>query len=153
VILISELLSPECIQLSLKERRKKRVIPELTALLEQAGKVSDGTALADKIIEREALASTGIGHGIAIPHCLTNLVDTTVMAFGRSVSGIPFDSADNKPAQLIFLLAGPQSATGQHLKLLSKLSRILTQQQFRTHLFKAQEAEEVIELFRRAEEA
>ncbi len=153
MILISELLSPECIQLSLKERRKKRVIPELTALLEQAGKVSDGTALADKIIEREALASTGIGHGIAIPHCLTNLVDTTVMAFGRSVSGIPFDSADNKPAQLIFLLAGPQSATGQHLKLLSKLSRILTQQQFRTHLFKAQEAEEVIELFRRAEEA
>lgn len=151
--MISELLSPECIQLSLKERRKKRVIPELTALLEQAGKVSDGTALADKIIEREALASTGIGHGIAIPHCLTNLVDTTVMAFGRSVSGIPFDSADNKPAQLIFLLAGPQSATGQHLKLLSKLSRILTQQQFRTHLFKAQEAEEVIELFRRAEEA
>lgn len=153
MISISELLSPECIQLSLKERRKKRVIPELTALLEQAGKVSDGTALADKIIEREALASTGIGHGIAIPHCLTNLVDTTVMAFGRSVSGIPFDSADNKPAQLIFLLAGPQSATGQHLKLLSKLSRILTEQQFRTHLFEAQEAEEVIELFRRAEEA
>lgn len=153
MISISELLSPECIQLSLKERRKKRVIPELTALLDQAGKVSDGTALADKIIEREALASTGIGHGIAIPHCLTNLVDTTVMAFGRSVSGIPFDSADNKPAQLIFLLAGPQSATGQHLKLLSKLSRILTEQQFRTHLFEAQEAEEVIELFRRAEEA
>lgn len=138
--------------MSLNERRKKRVIPELTAMLEQAGKVSDGTALADKIIEREALASTGIGHGIAIPHCLTQLVDTTVMAFGRSTSGIPFDSADNKPAQLIFLLAGPQSATGEHLKLLSKLSRILTEQQFRTQLLEAQQAEEVIELFQRAEE-
>ncbi len=152
MITISELLSPECIQMNLKEKRKKRVIPELTSLLEQAGKVSDGNTLADKIIEREALASTGIGHGIAIPHCLTNLVDTTVMAFGRSISGIPFDSADNKPAQLIFLLTGPQSATGAHLKLLSKLSRILTEQRFRSQLLAAQEAEEVIELFRRAEE-
>lgn len=152
MITLSELLSPECIQMNLKERRKKRVIPELTALLEQAGKVSDGNALANKIIEREALASTGIGHGIAIPHCLTNLVDTTIMAFGRSIAGIPFDSADNKPAQLIFLLAGPQSATGIHLKLLSKLSRILTEQQFRNQLLAAQEVEEVLELFRRAEE-
>ena len=121
-------------------------------MLQNAGKVSDGSALANKIIDREAMASTGIGHGIAIPHCLTNLVDTTVMAFGRSLSGVPFDSADNKPAQLIFLLAGPQSATGAHLKLLSKLSRILTEKQFRIQLLDAQEAEEVIELFRRAEE-
>ena len=149
---ISKLLSPECIQMDLNEKRKKRVIYELTDVLERAGKVSDGKALADKIIEREAMASTGIGHGIAIPHCLTNLVDTTVMAFGRNVSGIPFDSADNKPAQLIFLLAGPQAATAQHLKLLSKLSRILTEQKFRTQLLEAQDAEEVIGLFRRAEE-
>ena len=152
MISISELLSPECIQMNLTERRKKRVIPELTVMLQNAGKVSDGSALANKIIDREAMASTGIGHGIAIPHCLTNLVDTTVMAFGRSLSGVPFDSADNKPAQLIFLLAGPQSATGAHLKLLSKLSRILTEKQFRIQLLDAQEAEEVIELFRRAEE-
>src|SRR6056297_1709080 len=138
--------------MNLNEKRKKRVIPELTALLEQAGKVSDGNSLADKIIEREALASTGIGHGIAIPHCLTNLVDETVMAFGRSTNGIPFDSADNKPAQLIFLLAGPQTATSEHLKLLSKLSRLLTEQQFRAQLIEAPTAEEVIELFHRAEE-
>jgi len=149
---ITGLLSPECISLELREKRKKRVIGELTGLLQMAGKVESGKALAGKIIEREAMASTGIGHGIAIPHCLTNLVDDTVMAFGRSSTGIPFDSADNKPAQLIFLLTGPPTATSEHLKLLSKLSRLLTEQQFRTQLFEAATAEEVIELFRRAEE-
>jgi len=152
VISITGLLSPECISLELREKRKKRVIGELTGLLQIAGKVESGKALAGKIIEREAMASTGIGHGIAIPHCLTNLVDDTVMAFGRSSTGIPFDSADNKPAQLIFLLTGPQTATSEHLKLLSKLSRLLTEQQFRSQLFEAATAEEVIELFRRAEE-
>ncbi|MDZ7792723.1 MAG: PTS sugar transporter subunit IIA [Spirochaetia bacterium] len=152
MISITGLLSPECISLELHEKRKKRVIAELTDLLQSAGKVENGKALARKILEREAMASTGIGHGIAIPHCLTNLVDDTVMAFGRSTNGIPFDSADNKPAQLIFLLTGPQTATSEHLKLLSKLSRLLTEQQFRTQLFDASTAEEVIELFRREEE-
>ncbi len=153
MISITGLLSPECISLELRERRKKRVITELTNLLQSAGKVENSKALACKILEREAMASTGIGHGIAIPHCLTNLVNDTVMAFGRSTTGIPFDSADNRPAQLIFLLAGPQTATSEHLKLLSKLSRLLTEKQFRTQLFEAATAEEVIELFRRSEEA
>jgi len=152
VISITGLLSPECISLELREKRKKRVIAELSDLIQSAGKVENGKTLARKILEREAMASTGIGHGIAIPHCLTNLVDDTVMAFGRSTNGVPFDSADNKPAQLIFLLTGPQTATSEHLKLLSKLSRLLTEQQFRTQLFEAATAEEVIELFRRAEE-
>ena len=152
MISITGLLSPECISLELQEKRKKRVIAELSGLLQRAGKIENGKALAGKIIEREAMASTGIGHGIAIPHCLTNLVDETVMAFGRSTNGIPFDSADNKPAQLIFLLAGPQTATSEHLKLLSKLSRLLTEQQFRAQLIEAPTAEEVIELFHQAEE-
>ncbi|HKK65180.1 MAG TPA: PTS sugar transporter subunit IIA [Clostridia bacterium] len=152
MISITGLLSPECISLELREKRKKRVIAELSDLIQSAGKVENGKTLARKILEREAMASTGIGHGIAIPHCLTNLVDDTVMAFGRSTNGVPFDSADNKPAQLIFLLTGPQTATSEHLKLLSKLSRLLTEQQFRTQLFEAATAEEVIELFRRAEE-
>ncbi len=152
MISISELLSPECIQLEMSEKRKKRAITELTELLHGAGKVENSKALAGKIIEREAMASTGIGHGIAIPHCLTNLVDETVMAFGRSSTGIPFDSADNKPAQLIFLLAGPQAATAEHLKLLSKLSRLLTEKDFRSTLLEADGPEEVIGLFRQAEE-
>lgn len=152
MISITELLTPECIQLDLTERRKKRVIAELTGILEAAGRVRDGAALADSIIERENIASTGIGHGIAIPHCLTGLADRTVMAFGRSEAGIPFDAADNKPARLIFLLAGPRTATVEHLKLLSKLSRLLTEESFREALLDAESPEEIIELFRKGEE-
>ncbi len=152
MISITELLTPECIRLELNEKRKKRVIAELTGLLEAAGRISDGSSLADKIVERESIASTGIGHGIAIPHCLTCLVDRTVMALGRSTAGIPFDAADSKPARLIFLLAGPQSATAEHLKLLSKLSRLLTEKSFREALLTATTPEEIIELFRKGEE-
>lgn len=151
MISIVDLLSPECIQLNLAQKRKKRVIFELTAILEAAHKVRDGKALARKIVERESVSSTGIGHGVAIPHSLTELADQTVMAFGRSIPGVPFDSVDKKPARLIFLLTGPLSASGEHLKLLSRLSRLLTEQSFREGLLRAASAEEVIDLFRKGE--
>ena len=151
MISIVDLLSPECIQLNLTQKRKKRVIFELTVILEAAHKIRDGKALAKKIIERESVSSTGIGHGVAIPHSLTELAGRTAMAFGRSIPGVLFDSVDKKPAQLIFLLTGPLSATGEHLKLLSRLSRLLTEQAFRDSLLNAASPEEVIELFRKNE--
>jgi len=153
VISITELLSPECIKLELKEKRKKKVILELSKLLEQAGKVNDAKALSKKVIQREAMASTGIGHGIAIPHCLTDMVDQTVMAFGICRQGIAFDAADNRPVKLIFLLAGPPSATSEHLKLLSKLSRLLTEESFRNRIYEVETPRQLIELFRQGEEA
>ncbi|HDQ14307.1 MAG TPA: PTS sugar transporter subunit IIA [Sediminispirochaeta sp.] len=147
------MLSPECIKLELKEKRKKKVILELSKLLEQAGKVNDAKALSKKVIQREAMASTGIGHGIAIPHCLTDMVDQTVMAFGICRQGIAFDAADNRPVKLIFLLAGPPSATSEHLKLLSKLSRLLTEESFRNRIYEVETPRQLIELFRQGEEA
>lgn len=153
MISITDLLTPECIKLDLKEKRKKKVIVELSKVLEQSGKVKDAKALAKQIIQREAMASTGIGHGIAIPHCLTDMVDRTVMAFGLSRQGVAFDAADNRPVRLMFLLAGPTSATAEHLKLLSKLSRLLTEESFRNKIYEVQSPEELIELFREGEDA
>jgi mannitol/fructose-specific phosphotransferase system IIA component (Ntr-type) len=74
-----------------------------------------------------------------------------VIAFGRSEGGIPFDAADNRPVHLIFLMAGPKSATALHLQILSKLSRLLTEKDFREKLLQAKSPEEVIELFRQGE--
>jgi len=150
---IAALLSPDCILMDVQEKRKKRVIAELTDRLERTGKIENGKLLAEMVMKREAMASTGIGHGIAIPHCLFPQLRQTVIAIGRSGPGIPFDSADNKPARLIFLLAGPPDSTPEHLKLLSKLSRLLTEKDFRASLISAENPEEVIELFRRAEES
>lgn len=151
MISITEMLSQDCIKLNMEARRKKKAVIELVDLLAEAGKVGKPAELADEIIEREGLASTGIGHGIGIPHCLTNLLDRTVMAFGRSEGGIPFDAADNKPVHLLILMAGPRSATAQHLQILSKLSRLLTEKDFREKLLSAASPEDIIELFRQGE--
>lgn len=151
MISVVELLSPGCIKLDLKEARKSRVILELVELLEAAAVVSDKDALAQKILEREALGSTGIGHGVAIPHCLTSAVDRTMMAFGRSATGIHFDK-DNRQTRLIFLLAGPPTAAAEHLQLLSRLSRLLSNETFRNGLLDVATAAEVLELFGGAEE-
>ena len=151
MITLTDMLSADCIKLDMEARRKKKAVIELVDLLAEAGKIEYPAELADEIIERESLASTGIGHGIGIPHCLTNRLDRTVMAFGRSEGGIPFDAADSKPVHLVFLLAGPKTATAQHLQILSKLSRLLTEKDFREKLLEVHSPEEVVELFRQGE--
>jgi len=139
--------------MTLKEKRKKRVIGELVKLLATAWDLDNPPALTEQVLEREKMGSTGIGHGVAIPHCLTSLTNRTVMAFGRCRQGISYGAADNRPVYLMFLLLGPESATSEHLKLLSKLSRLLTEEQFRNQLMEAGEPEEIVELFHRREEA
>ena len=150
---ISDFLVPQAIRLSLKEKRKKRVIGELVEVLASAWDLDNAPALTEQILGREKMGSTGIGHGVAIPHCLTSLTERTIMAFGRCRQGISYGAADNRPVYLVFLLLGPESATSEHLKLLSKLSRLLTEEQFREHLMEAGEPEEIVELFRQREEA
>ncbi len=152
MISIADLLSEEYINLDLLSRKKNRLIDELVQLPATAGEIKDPKALADQIITREALASTGIGHGIGIPHCLTDQADHTIIVFGRSIEGVPFDGADNKPVHLVFLLVGPKSATAKHLQLLSKMSRLLTREEFRKELMAVDTPMEVIDLFRREEQ-
>lgn len=141
------------IELDLKAVKKKQAIQELAALMSETGKVPECSKIAKEVLAREKSASTGIGHGIAIPHKLTPLARETVMVFGRSSRGVAFDSIDRKPVHLLFFIIGPENATGEHLKLLSRLSRLLTLEWFRTGLMEAEKAGEVVELFRRNEEA
>lgn len=153
MITICDLLVPDAIRMTLNEKRKKRVLSEMVELLASAWKLDKAPALTEQVLKREKMGSTGIGHGVAIPHCLTSLTDRTIMAFGRCRQGISYGAADNRPVYLLFLLLGPESATSDHLKLLSKLSRLLTEEQFRDQLMEAEDPEEIIELFRRREEA
>ncbi len=141
------------IDLDLKAGKKKQVIKELTSLMDKTGRIPDCAGIAKEILAREKSSSTGIGHGIAIPHKLTPLARETVMVFGRSSAGVAFDSIDRKPVHLLFFILGPENATADHLKLLSRLSRLLTQEAFRNELMAAKSEEEVIELFRRNEES
>lgn len=151
MISIAEMMSPDRIKLELEEKKKKKVIKELAEMLGKTKIVSDSSQLTKQILKRESMASTGIGHGIAIPHVLTDLFDQTLITFGKSSRGVPFDSVDNRPVYLFFLIVGPSSASGEHLKLLSKLSRLLTDESFREKLLGAKAPEEVIELFQKGE--
>jgi fructose PTS system EIIBC or EIIC component len=149
---IATMLEEGKIELDLKSVKKKQVILELTELLKQTGKIPDCDKLVKEIMAREKSSSTGIGHGIAIPHKLTSLAKETIIVFGRSKAGVAFDAIDRKPAHLIFFIVGPENATADHLKLLSRLSRLLTQETFRDQLMAASSDKDVLELFRRNEE-
>src|SRR6185503_13081047 len=91
--------------------------------------------------ERELLASTAIGDGIAIPHGKLDSVSQLVGTLGRSVSGLEFDSIDGKPTHLVFMLVAPASSTGIHLKALARLSRLFRDALFRQRLLEAPSGE------------
>lgn len=143
--MIAELLDPRCVILDLQGRKKRQVIEELAQRVAEVHDLGDAGALTAEIMEREQITSTGIGHGIGIPHRLTARVKRTVIAFGRKSEGLPFDSIDNKPVTLVFLILGPEGKHVTHLKLLSKLSRLLHNTVLLERLHTATTAEEVIE--------
>ncbi len=148
---ITDILAPERIRLDLASKKKKQVVFELAELFRS--EVGEETStLAKQLYKREKMSSTGIGHSVAVPHVMTELVDRTLMAVGRSVHEIPFDSVDNRPVRLFFLLVGPPGSTATHLKTLSKLSRILTQASLREVLLETEDPREVIEILRSEEE-
>ncbi len=115
-------------------RDKASVLAEFAALLKAQGKIGDDRELIRILLEREALGSTGIGDGIAIPHGKLPMIPGTILAFGRSTAGIDFQSLDGKPVHLFFLLVTPADRPGEHLKTLARVSRILRNPLFRESL-------------------
>jgi len=100
-------------------------------------------------MERERLGSTGIGENVAIPHAKSNEIDTIIATFGRSSSGISFDSLDQKPVYFIFLLIAPEKSAGMHLKTLARISKLLKNPLFRQDLMKAKDKKEIYEAISR----
>jgi PTS system fructose-specific IIC component len=151
---IHSIVEPVCIKLALTARGKESAVEELVALLDGAGKlggVAGAERCVDEVMRREKISSTGIGSGIAIPHILIPGVSAIMMAVGRSVKGVPFDSVDGKPAHLIFLIIGPQGRNSEYLRILSRLSRYLNDRGFFDALMKAGEPADVIELIKERE--
>ncbi|HID32389.1 MAG TPA: PTS sugar transporter subunit IIA [bacterium (Candidatus Stahlbacteria)] len=118
----SSLLKSERINLSLRSKKKESVIKELVGLI-KVGK--DAEVIISTLIKREQLGSTGIGRGVAIPHCRSLLVDRLEIAVGRSQGGIDFDSIDKKPVHLLFLIiAPPQDPGNQYLLTLGRIVQL-----------------------------
>lgn len=152
MVKLSQFLDPQCIKLDLEAKRKKDTIREMVDLFFQTGKIKDSQKVQEEIIQREKMGTTGIGGGIAIPHIMTDQIHQTIMAFGRKKEGVKFDSLDEQPAYLIFLLVGPKQDARLHLKVLCGLSRFLHNPQFKKALLEAQENREIIRIFQDQEE-
>lgn len=148
---ISEILSPDRVVLELESKKKPELIAELVGLVVASGKTSDGDRLLEQVLERESISTTGIGNGIAVPHCLSETVEETLLSFGRKRDGARFDSVDNQPVSIFFLLIGPQGAQSEHLRVLGKLSRYLHDRTFCQALLDAETPEAVMDALRAKE--
>lgn len=146
---ITELLSVNQIKLELTSKTKEAVIKEMVKILDENGKLLDKDKYIQAVIDREKEFSTGIGMGIAIPHGKSSGVKEPALVFGRSMDGIDYESMDDEPAQLFFLIAVPEESSNEHLKILSQISRKLMHKELRESLMKASSAEEIITLLQK----
>lgn len=151
MIKLSDILDTDTIKLEIKADRKKEVIRELLEVLFEYEKIPLVKNLFDDLIAREKITSTGIGREVAIPHKLIQGIDKTFMVFGRKESGINYGSIDGKPVKLFFLIIGPEGHHTSHLRILSKLSRLLHDDAFRDKLLNAETPGEIIEAVKEQE--
>ncbi|NTW71754.1 MAG: PTS transporter subunit EIIA, partial [Eubacteriaceae bacterium] len=141
-----DIINKKMIKLDLAGNTKEDVIKELAHLIDGEGRLSDFKAYCDNVFEREAMSTTGIGFGIAIPHGKTDAVKEATVAFGRKQGGLDWASLDGDPAKIIFLIAVPNEAESNlHLKILAALSRKLMDDEFREELMKIDSEEVVLE--------
>lgn len=139
---IGEILPVSHILLDLDVSSKKRLFEEVGHLLENSSGLSH-TDVFDCLFAREKLGTTGLGHGVAIPHGRHANVSEVTGAFIRTKEPIDFDAPDNQPVSLVFVLLVPEQATGAHLEILSHLATRFSEKTVREVLMQSQSAEEV----------
>lgn len=149
---ISEILTEDLISVGMEPKDKDDSIRMMIDIAARSGKILNKEKVSESVFEREKLVSTGVGKGFAIPHGKTDEISDVTAAFGITKTPIDFDSIDSEPVKFIFLLIGKDSLLNTHIKLLSRISRIMNNDKFRDKLEGAKDSREVLELFRKEEE-
>lgn len=148
---IHDLLSPDTVQVGLPGTSKEEVLLNLINLLEDHPAVVDIEQVRDAILERETMMSTGVGKELALPHAKTSAVRESIAAFAVTREPVDFGAIDNAPVRLIFLLVGTEVAKSEHIKILSRVSRLMNRDRFRSRLREATSEADVIAVFREGE--
>jgi PTS system nitrogen regulatory IIA component len=143
---ISEILNKDLLIPDLQSKNKKGVLEELASVLVAQRKLPDLEKAVEVLLDREKLGSTGIGDGIAIPHGKIKDLGGVLASFGRSREGVDFESIDQKPTHLFFLLVAPENSAGIHLKALARISRLLKDPNFRKRLMEAEDSEKLFQI-------
>ncbi|MGE7370077.1 PTS IIA-like nitrogen regulatory protein PtsN [Neorhizobium sp. NPDC001467] len=148
---LADLLRQDAIIPSLKVNSKKQLLQELAARAAKLTGVPE-REIFDVIVQRERLGSTGVGHGIAIPHGKLTAISQIVGLFARLDAPVDFEALDDEPVDLVFLLLAPEGAGADHLKALSRIARVLRDQDLVTKL-RATESASAIYAFLNEEQA
>ncbi len=149
---ISDLLDSSNVLPDLTSSSKEEAIINLVDTLSHK---LDGETIASvrlAVLERENIMSTGVGKGLAIPHGKSRQLTETYAAFGKLRKPVEYDSIDGEPVTILFLLVGPESQNSIHIKMLSRISRLLNSSSFREKLLESTDAQMIIELFQSEEE-
>ncbi len=134
---ISDILQEEFVSTKLPGKTKEEVLNSLIDQLKSSKKIKDLEKVREAIFEREKIMSTGVGKGFAIPHGKTDAVSDIVAAFAVTNEPVDFQSLDGEPVRLLFLLVGRDNMVGPHIKLLSRISRLMNKDEFRKKLLAA----------------
>lgn len=148
---VSEILKKQFVISDLRGTTKDDVINELINLFNGDPRVNDIEKVRSSVLEREKIMSTGVGKGFAIPHGKTNAVNEILAAFGKTDNPIDYQSLDSQPVQLVFLLVGKDNLVSTHIKLLSRISRMMNKDDFRKRLVDAPSNDAILQLFKEEE--
>jgi fructose-specific phosphotransferase system IIA component len=148
---IFSLLTPETVLPNLEANDKTEVLDKLVDSLR--GEVSNNELekIREAVFERERIMSTGVGKGLAIPHGKAAGIEQTYAAFAILKAPVDYKAIDDEPVSMVFLLVGPQASNSLHIKMLSRISRLMNNRDFRDRLLKCTSAEEIIKQFKEEE--
>ena len=135
--MLTDLLTVDRIKIPLVSRTKEDVLRELVDVLADEDGAESRAEVLRAVREREAVLSTGIGNGVAIPHGKSPSVPELRMAAGTAEPPVDFDALDGQPVKLVFLLVGPETAAGPHIKALSRIARLIRNDDVRERLLSA----------------
>lgn len=148
---IGDILTEDMVLTNLEGSTKNEIIDAMIDLIGKSPKVMDKEKVRKSIFEREEIMSTGVGNGFAIPHGKTDAVSDIVAAFAVTAEPIDYQSLDEKPVRLVFLLVGKDNMVGPHIKLLSRISRLMNKEEFRNRLIEMKTPREILDTFKKEE--
>jgi len=145
---ISELISPERISCCAHEKSKKRSLERASDLLASSTPNLTPEEIFNSLIERERLGSTGVGHGVALPHGRLHGREQAIAAFIKLETAVEYDSIDNEPVDLIYALLVPDHFTNEHLEIISQLANWFSDAEFRKQLRECETSEQIYQCLR-----
>ncbi len=140
---LTAILEKNCVCVPMKATDKESAITELVDLLGESGQLADREQVLSAVLQREKTASTGIGHGLAVPHGKSAGCRKLVMAIGKPSPPMDFGAKDGKPVEFIVLLASPPDQTGPHIQALARISRLMLTEEFRVAMSRASSSDEL----------